>query len=263
MTIDASVLKLDYDAVEKEIVEFIVNIVEKAGVKGVVVGLSGGIDSAVVGALCVKALGKDRVVALLMPSEYTPSEDIQDAKSLAMMWGVQTHEVWISEVASDLLSVIDIQGDRVARGNAHARIRMLISYYIANVMKLLVAGTGDKSEDLLGFFSKFGDGGVDFLPIAHLYKTQVRELGTHLGIPERIVKKESSPRLWPGHLATDELPADYGTLDLVLYCLFDAKMKSNAAADEVGVSRDVVEAVLRKYRDSAHKRSYPPMVRPW
>jgi len=263
MTVTASILKLDYASVEKEIVDFIAKVVREPGAKGVAIGLSGGIDSAVVGALCVKALGKDKVVALLMPSEYTPEEDIADAKNLVASWGVRAHVFNISGIASQFFSSVDVEGDKVAKGNAHARLRMMTNYYVANVMKLLVAGTGDRSEDLLGFFTKYGDGGVDFLPIAHLYKTQVRALGQHLGLPDRIVEKPPSPRLWPGHLATDELPADYATLDPVLYCLFDAKMQPDVAAREAGVSRSVVDSVLRMHRESQHKRSYPLMLRPW
>lgn len=256
-------LRLNTRAAEREILGFIRKTVKDAKAEGVVVGLSGGIDSAVVGALCVKALGREKVVALLLPSEYTPSEDVQDAEELAKAWGVKTLTVNISGIGSQLFAAIDLEGGRVAKGNAHARIRMLLNYYVANTLNLLVAGTGDRSEDEVGFFTKFGDGGVDFLPIAHLYKTQVRILGAALGVPEKIVRKPASPRLWAGHLASDELPADYDTLDPLLHFLFDTKLPPAAAAKRAGVGRDVVEAVLRMHRASAHKRAYPPMVRPW
>src|SRR2546430_10797352 len=101
---------------------------------------------------------------------------------------------------------------------------MVSLYYLANAKNLLVAGTGDKSEDLIGYFTKYGDGGVDFLPIAHLYKSQVRQLGSFLNVPREIVEKPSSPNLWEGHKATDEIPLDYNVLDEVLVCLFDLKM---------------------------------------
>jgi NAD+ synthase len=254
-------LNLDVASAETEIMNFIARVVEGARAKGVVLGLSGGIDSAVVGALCVKALGKEKVVALLMPSEHTPAEDVEDARNLASNWGVKAHVVPISDVGSAFFAAMPVEGDKVAKGNVHARIRMATCYYFANVMKLLVAGTGDRSELLLGFFSKGGDGVVDFLPIAHLYKTQVRQLGEHLGIPERIVNKPPSPRLWPGHLATDELPADYATLDRVLHCLFDDMLQPEAAAEEAGVSREVVDAALKMNARSEHKRTSPPMVR--
>ena len=228
-----------------------------------VLGLSGGIDSAVVGALCVEALGKDKVVVLLMPSEHTPGADLEDAAGLAKQWGVRTFMANISGVVSSLYSSVGLEGGRIAKANVQARIRMVMNYYVGNSLNLLVAGTGDRSEDLIGFFTKYGDGGVDFLPIAHLYKTQVRILGERIGVPRRIVMKPSSPQLWPGHKATDEIPADYEVLDLVLYCLFDARMTPTETTKEAGVSEDVVKKVLAMHKNSTHKRSYPPMVRPW
>jgi hypothetical protein len=111
--------------------------------------------------------------------------------------------------------------------------------------------------------TKYGDGGVDFLPIAHLYKTQVRELGKRLGLPEKIVNKPASPQLWPGHTAAEELPADYDRLDPLLYYLFDAKLSLAAAAKKAGVGTDMARTAMKLHRSSAHKRRMPPMVRPW
>lgn len=261
LTLDA--LDLDLAASEKEIVEFIRKTVKAAGAEGVALGLSGGIDSAVVGALCVKALGKDKVVVLLMPSDFTPKADLDDARELARSWGVRVMTAKISAIADALFDSAGVEGTRIARANAQARIRMALNYYVANTLGLLVAGTGDRSEDLVGYFTKYGDGGVDFLPIAHLYKTQVRALGDHLGVPERIVTKPSSPQLWPGHKAADELPVDYDKLDLVLHCLFDSKMSPKEAARQAGVDPEAVKAVLSMHEKSAHKRSYPPMLRAW
>jgi NH3-dependent NAD+ synthetase len=111
--------------------------------------------------------------------------------------------------------------------------------------------------------TKFGDGGVDFLPIAHLYKTQVRELGAHLGLPEHIVKKPASPQLWPGHKAVDEIPIEYERLDPVLAGLFDEKLPPREVAKKTGVDLKVVQDVVRRHRNSAHKRAYPPMIGGW
>lgn len=263
MSLSLEVLDLDLGAAEKEILQFIRKTVKQAGAKGVALGLSGGIDSAVVGALCVKALGKERVVVLLEPSEFTPKADIDDAVALAKAWGVRTMTAKISGIAESLFGAAGIEGTRVSRANAQARIRMTLNYYVANTLGLLVAGTGDRSEDLVGYFTKYGDGGVDFLPIAHLYKTQVRALGDYLGVPERVVTKPSSPQLWPGHKASDELPVDYDKLDLVLHCLYDAKMSPKEAAKQAGVSAETVKDVIAMHEGSAHKRSYPPMTRPW
>ncbi len=245
---------------ERRIAAFIRKTVRDARAEGVVVGVSGGIDSAVVGSLCVGALGKERVVAALMPSKHTPRRDVEDAEFLASSWGVETVRVSISPLADALYSAVGQKGDKIARANIQARTRMTILYLIANSRGLLVAGTGDMSEELLGFFTKFGDGGIDFLPIAHLYKTQIRSLGNSLGLPVRIVNKPASPQLWPGHTAEEELPAGYEKLDIVMHCLFDLKLSPEAAASKAHVSPSVVEGVLEMHGRSAHKRSLPPSL---
>ena len=177
-------LSLNYATVEREILQFIRKIAADSGSKGAVIGLSGGIDSSVVGALLVRALGKEKVIGIMMPASHTPKQDNDDARLLAKTWGIRTYEVGIDPVFSAFEKALPKEGEnRIAYANVKARIRMIINYYVANSHGMLVAGTGDKSEDEIGFFSKFGDGGVDFLPIAHLYKTQVRELGHTLDCP--------------------------------------------------------------------------------
>ncbi len=253
-------LSIDSSKEGRRITAFVRKVVKDAGAKGVVLGVSGGVDSAVVGSLCVKALGKRRVVAALMPSNHTPKKDVEDAESLAIDWGVETVRVSISPLVEALDASVGEKGDRIARANVQARTRMTILYLIANSRGLLVAGTGDRSEGLLGFFSKWGDGGVDFLPIAHLYKTQVRSLGSSLGLPARIANKPASPQLWPGHTAQEELPAGYQKLDVVMHCIFDLKLSPKASASSANVSLSVVEKVLEMHRRSAHKRALPPSL---
>lgn len=256
-------LDLKYAAVEKEIVRFIRKVVNDAGAQGVIVGLSGGIDSSVVGALCVNALGSSKVVGLLLPSDFTPKADIEDASELAERLQVKTYRLNISKVADLLYSLAGLEGTKIAKANVQARVRMTSLYFFANTLGLLVAGTGDRSEEFLGFFTKWGDGGVDFLPIAHLYKTQVRALGRHLRLPQRIIEKPASPQLWPGHRAAEELPGDYDVLDPLLCWMFDRKLPLASAAKKAGVSVGIAKTVKKMYQASAHKRSPPPMVRPW
>ncbi|MDE1852993.1 MAG: NAD+ synthase [Thaumarchaeota archaeon] len=242
------------------ITSFIGEIVGRASANGLVVALSGGIDSAVVGALCVNALGRTRVLGLLLPSDHTPKEDTEDAKGLADSWGIKSENVPISKVVKMLVGSAEVKGTKIAQANIQARVRMMVTYYHANTLGYLVAGTGDRSEELLGYFTKFGDGGVDFLPIAHLYKTQVRALGTHLGLPKRVVEKPASPQLWSGQKATDEIPAEYDKLDIVLHQLFDLKAKPHEAAFRAGVPVSVVEKVLEMHRRTEHKRRMPPSL---
>ena len=251
---------MDCRRVEDDIVRFIVAVISEAKAEGVVLGLSGGVDSSVVAALCAKALGKERVLGLFMPAAFTPTEDQADAKAIAEDLGIRTCLIPMSQIADKFLDTVPLVArNRVAVGNVLARMRMVVSYFFANSLNYLVAGTGDRSEFLIGYFTKHGDGGADFLPIGHLYKTQVRELAKHLNLPSRIVDKPASPQLWNGQRATDEIPADYSILDLILHGLFDAKTNVNDIVKRLGVQLELVEAVQQRFECSRHKRATPPM----
>lgn len=252
--------RIDCPKETKRITAFVKKIVAGASARGAVVGLSGGVDSSVVGALCVRALGRERVHAVIMPSDFTPKQDVEDAKALVESWQIKSSTVRISPLVRSFDNSVGIEGTKVAKANAGARIRMAVLYYHANSLGYLVAGTGDRSENLLGYFTKWGDGGSDFMSIVHLFKTQVRELGAYLGLPKEVVEKPSSPQLWAGHKATDEIPADYDKLDVVLHYLFDKKDPKAKAAKAAGVALHVVDEVLEMHNRSAHKRVIPPSL---
>ncbi len=246
-----------------EITDFIQGYIEESGVNGVVIGVSGGIDSSVALALAVKALGKDRVTALILPDRRTtPKQDVDDALTLAKLFDVKHYLINIDEIVDtySVLPFFDLE-DNIATGNLRARIRMNILYYYANRFSYLVLGTGDRSEILIGYFTKYGDGAVDLLPLACLYKTQVRHIAHWLGIPERIIKKPSSPRLWPGHLAEKELGMKYEDIDLILYGLFDLGLTKEELSEVTGISTELIERVITLHRRSRHKRGFPPYPR--
>ena len=138
---------------------------------------------------------------------------------------------------------------------------MSLLYYHASTMNRLVAGTGDRSELLLGYFTKYGDGGVDFLPIADLYKTEVRRLGEVLGINRRIVAKRSSPRLWPGHIAEEEIGTSYEVVDRVFKLKFDEGLSNSAVVTKAKISREQLDTILAKYKASEHKRQMPEICK--
>jgi NAD+ synthase len=258
-------LTLDPTREEARIVEFIRNQFKSSGSAGIVVGLSGGIDSAVTACLCARAVGPQRVTGVCMFEEKNRGGiDAKHATMIVDQLDIRTLDFTLDPIIKGFSDNFPIKTeDRVVRGNLKARLRMASLYYAANAENLLVAGTGDRSEDLIGYFTKYGDGGVDFLPIAHLYKSQVRQLGTFLNIPREIVEKPSSPNLWEGHRATDEIPLDYTELDNALVCLFDLKMGPEETARELGIDLVKVREVLSRFHVSAHKRAYPPMIGGW
>ncbi len=259
--------KPDFKKMTDEITRFISNIVEEADTNGVVIGLSGGVDSSLVATLCVQSLGKTRVLGILLPTNFTPQQDIKDAKDLAESLGIRTKTVSVQPIYEDFSHTLDCDPmeptQKMLFANVLARTRMTLLYYYANRNNYLVAGTGDRSEDLIGYFTKYGDGGVDFLPISHLYKTQVRAFAKYLGVPKRIADKPSSPQLYPGHQAIDELPIDYEKLDPVLVGLYDENLSPYDVSRSTHVPIDIVKETNRLFTASKHKRVYPPMLRDW
>ena len=135
-----------------------------------------------------------------------------------------------------------------------ARIRANLLYYYANVRNYLVVGSSDKSEFLIGYFTKFGDGSADSLPIVSLYKTQVRELAKFLGVPKSVIEKKSSPYLWKNHLAEEEIGASYAEIDSILYCMYDKKLSIDEVIKKTNIERNIVEKIHERYKNSKHKR---------
>jgi len=265
MSLNKNSLKFNPEETLNKILEFITKVVKGANASGVVIGLSGGVDSSLTAALCVRALGKDKVLGVLMPMVFIPKEDVADALDLAERLEIQTRMVNIDGICEAFLKALKIRQDdikvRVPLANIRARIRMTILYFYANANNYLVAGTGDQSEALIGYFTKYGDGGADFFPIRHLFKTQVRELATYLGVPEKMALKPSSPQLYPGHKLTDEVPLDYDRLDPVLVGLFEYKMPPEKVSEMTDVPLSIVLEVIRRYNNSEHKRTCPPMIK--
>lgn len=265
---------LDRTKTARSIEKFIAGYVKAARAEGgVVLGLSGGLDSAVVAALCTRALGAARVLGLILPGASTPNEDVKDAAAHARQLGIDHHTINIEPIVERYMQVLSDGGNynnnnniKVARGNLTARVRMSVLYYRAYAddsnRRRLVAGTSDKSEISIGYFTKFGDGGADMTPIAGLYKTQVRELGRYLKVPDAILKKKSSPRLWPDHTAEDEIGISYDAIDPILYMLVDRKKTAKEAAAELGVPINRVKRVQEMAAKSAHKRATPAAPKP-
>jgi NAD+ synthase len=261
--ISAKDLEINCKKYECKIKNFITKRIEKASLDGAVVAVSGGIDSAVTLDLTVKALGADKVTALTMPErDVTPERDIMDVMQHCELLGVTCNTVDITpilRVMRDTLPQYDIT-DRVTKGNIKPRVRMTVAYYFANRDGRMVMGTSNKTELLTGFFTKYGDGGVDLMPLADLYKTQLRQLARHLDIPRNIVEKPPSPGFYPGHTDEDELGIDYTTLDLILYSL-EKGLDASRIAEDLGASRELVESVMSRVKANEHKRRLPLILR--
>jgi NAD+ synthase len=246
--------KLDVIATERSIENFIKGYVEKSKKDGVVIGISGGLDSACVATLSANVLGSKSVTGLLMPDG---KQDMTDAFTVVKNLKLDYKFKPIASVTDAFVEMLDVEDDeKLELGNIKARTRMAILHHYAHKENKLVVGTGDKSEFLTGYFTKYGDGGVDFSPIEDLYKTHVRDLSREIGVPEGIIKKPSSPGLWKGQTAEGELGIKYETLDKILYNLVDKGL----TIDKIDYDRKTLEYVDSLIKKSDHKRKMPPIA---
>jgi NAD+ synthase len=245
---------------EQIIEHFLAEKLRKTGAKGYVLGVSGGIDSAVVLRLAARAVGKERVLGLIMPEKDSSEEDIVDAERLVQDEGVAHKRIDISDVVDSFSRTIQDGIDRRTLANVKARVRMIILYHYAAAEARLVLGTSNKSELLIGYFTKHGDGGADLEPIGDLYKTQVRELATVLGIPDGIVNKTPSAGLWKGQTDEGDIGMTYEDLDSVLSAL-ELALDSRVASERTGVPEEEVQRIARMVRTTAHKRKFPPVLK--
>jgi len=206
---------LDYDRVVKVLVAWLKEKIENAGAKGAVIGLSGGIDSSVTAVLCKQALG-DNLLGITMPC-YSSKKDLEDACLVADKFDINYLIKDLSPVLSNFLQVLDEskeigQSDMVV-ANMKPRLRMITLYYYAARNNYLVVGTDNWSELKVGYFTKYGDGGVDLAPLGRLVKTEVKELARYLGIPDKIIDKPPSAGLWEGQTDEGEMGLSYELLD--------------------------------------------------
>ena len=249
------VVRIPYNNVKDEIISFIREFDEKHGFNKYVIGLSGGIDSSVAYRILVEALPRDKILTLIMPDKrVTPPNDTLDAIELARQFGVDYNVIEISGIVDRFLESIGRTGSRIAVGNLRARVRAGLLYFFANDANGVVVGTSDRSEILIGYYTKYGDGAADIHPIACLYKSQVRRLARELGLPREIYEKPSAPRLWENHLAEDELKIKYEDIDLILYALFDLGLTIDDTVNATGLPREIVQRVVEMHVSSRHKR---------
>jgi len=251
----------------KAIEEIQKQLKDYVGDKKAIVGLSGGIDSAIVAYLCVQALGKGSVIGIHMPYG---DQRIEDSKLVSSELGIEDHLVNITSMVNSFPS--RLLEDKLTRGNIMARVRMTVLYGHANKCNGFVIGTTNKTENLIGYFTKYGDGGVDVEPIADLYKTEVWEVGRILGVPHCIINKPPSAELWENQTDENELGMTYKELDAILQIIIRGAKDHLIACniwDNKAVSQDLknmtdkygtekTTRVVGLFVNSEHKRHMPP-----
>lgn len=244
----------NFDRIEN----FLEEKLEEAGADAYILGISGGMDSAVAAKTVVEALGADKLVGWVMPGEPSSEENIEDARQLADDLGIELRDVNIEPVVQQFCQDALFEPDELTEGNVRARVRMVYEYMDANQNDLMVLGADNKSERMLGYFTKYGDGGVDVSIFGDIYKTELREFARYIGLDEKFIEKKPTAGLWEGQTDEGEIGLPYEKVDPILKKLVEEEMNSEAVIENTEFSRKEVERVNELYRKSRHKRMRPP-----
>jgi len=249
---------VDPAAAEETCGAFLRDRLSVSGHESLVLGLSGGIDSAVAAGLAVRALGPDKVLGVRMPYTTSSAASLEDAAAVAAALDMKFETVEITPMADPFLASIP-DADLVRRGNIMARCRMIVLYDISARDGSLVLGTGNRTEALLGYTTMFGDNACALNPLGQLYKTEVRLLSTWLGLPEAVLTKAPSADLWAGQSDEDELGFTYAEADHLLHAMVDGGLDDTALA-ELGFAPGLVTRVRTRMHSMAFKRVPAPVA---
>jgi NAD+ synthase len=261
-------LAIDTAAVRRAIAEFIRYQLDDAGFERAVLGLSGGIDSALVAFLVAEAIGPERLLAVLLPYRTSSPGSVTDATAVVRALGCQSRLIDISPIVDAYFGrdgdagaggAEALAASSIRRGNLAARTRMLVLYDQSVVFGGLVVGTGNRTEGLIGYTTVYGDSACAFNPVGDLYKSQVRQLAAAMGVPEAIIRKAPSADLWPGQTDEGEAGFSYPELDRLLYWMIDRRLADGELAAR-GFEPATIERTRRMVAGSAFKRTMPPIA---
>jgi NAD+ synthase len=259
MTEGEITLQINTDLARRILTDFLQTEIKRAGFERAVVGVSGGVDSALACFLTAKALGPKNVLALRMPYKDSSPESMEHSQLVVQKTGVQELTAPITEMIEPLFERFP-DADKVRRGNAMARARMIVLYDQSAAFNGLVVGTGNKTEILLGYTTLYGDSASALNPIGDLYKTQVRQLARAMSVPEVIIDKPPSADLWPGQTDEGELGFSYERVDQLLHLLVDQRYSPESCV-KAGFEDAFVREVLERVRRSQFKRTLPPIAK--
>ncbi len=252
-------MKINPVFVEKLLTKFIRDELAKFDFKKAVLGLSGGLDSSVTAFLCAKAVGAQNVLAIVLPYGDSFEKDVTDAQKVIKILGIKSKNINIKPMVDIYYSKYPTK-NKILKGNKMARERMSILYDFSLREKAMVIGTSNKTELILGYGTIHGDMASGINPIGDLYKTQVRELGKHLKVPEEILSKSPSAGFWPGQTDEKEIGIDYETIDKILYQMVDLR-KQKKELLSMGFSEQTVNKIIVMIKNSEFKRKLPPILK--
>ncbi|MBN1230853.1 MAG: NAD+ synthase [Anaerolineales bacterium] len=252
-------LKINTELAEKILVNFIRSELGRMGFQKAVIGLSGGIDSAMSCYLTAKALGPENVLAIRMPYRTSSQDSLDDAQLVIDALGVQTQTIPITPMVEPYFESIP-EMNNLRKGNVMARQRMIVLYDHSAAVNGLVIGTSNKTEILLGYSTVYGDAACAINPIGDLYKTQLRQLARHMGIPDSVIDKAPSADLWVGQTDEDELGFTYEEADKLLYLLVDQRYRPEECV-QAGFPENFVQTVVNRVRRNHYKRVLPPIAK--
>lgn len=250
-------LDINVELARTILVNFLRDEITRTGLTRAVIGLSGGIDSALSCVLVAQALGPENVLAVRMPYRTSAQDSLDHAQLLIDQLGVRSETLPITDMVEPLLATIP-PDNGLRRGNVMARARMIVLYDRSAALGGLVVGTSNKTEILLGYSTLFGDSASALNPLGDLYKTQVRQLSAHVGVPQPIIAKPPSADLWPGQTDEAEMGLTYARVDELLYLLVDQRYRPEECV-EAGFDRAFVANVLRRIQRNQFKRM-PPLI---